>query len=125
MPDQTTATEPSPNATHEVERDRWPAWCGRLTEEHAGRDLRLYFVDEALGEVRLADGIPFIAIDHDQLGSAVAFTVRYGDGVVPIRYVIAEPRVVQEAPASSGDGVDLVIEDSTRRKSFVEISQAG
>ena len=122
MPDETTATHAPQTATREVERDDWPTWCNRLSEERSGHEMRLSFADEALGDVRLADGIPFIAIDHDELGSAVAFTIRYGAGVVPFRYVIAEPRVVREEPDRSGDGVRLVIEDSTRRRSFVKIS---
>ena len=110
------------DATSEIERDEWPAWCARLTEQWSDRHLHLSFVDEALGEIQLADGLPFLSIEHDQLGTAVAFTIRYGDGILPIRHVIAEPRSVREGLDTAGVLSRVTIEDSTRRKTFVGIS---
>ena len=108
--------------TTEIPRDDWASWCVEATERQAGRELRLHFEDDALGSVRLAEGQPFIAIEHDELGAAVAFTITYGAGVVPVRYVIAEPREVKQHHDEAGEVQQVTIVDSTNRRTFVSLA---
>ena len=107
--------------TRSIERTEWSAWCASCTAAQSGRVLTLSFIDAALGEVELASEQPLLAIDYDELGSSVAFTIRYGTGVVPINYVIAEPRIVTEEFGSDDRVARLVIEDKTRRRTFVAL----
>jgi len=106
----------------EIPRGDWAEWCTRASAENKGRAVRVTFADDALGEVRLSDGMPLVTLDYDELGSAVAFSIRYGDGVVPIRYVIAEPRRVTQELDAAGDLSRVIIEDSTNRRTVVGLS---
>lgn len=117
------AQQPNGTGTStEVPRDDWATWCAEATERQSGRELVLYFEDEALGSVRLAEGQPFVAIEHDELGPSVAFTIKYGSGVVPVRYVIAEPRQVTQQRNDAGEVHQVLIIDSTNRRTFVSLA---
>jgi hypothetical protein len=108
-------------ATEEVPPGEWPEWCRQASQRQHGRVLVLYFADDALGEVRLAEGQPFVAIEHDQLGKSVALTLKYGDGVVPMRYVIANPRQVLLEKDDEGQVRQVTIVDITGRRTFISL----
>lgn len=108
-----TATEVSPG--------EWPAWCADASARHRGRKLILHVADDALGHVRLAEGQPFVAVEHDTVGPNVALTIKYGAGVVPVRYVTAEPQEVLQHRDDSGQVQEATIVDSTGRRTFVSL----
>jgi hypothetical protein len=110
-----------PAGANEVPRPAWSAWCEATSTDRHGRPLILRYADVALGQVRLAEGESFVSIDHDELGGAVALTIRYGDGVVPRRHVIAEPRHLLAEEDPEGHVTLIVVEDSTRRRTFLEL----
>ena len=105
----------------DIEPDDWPTWCREATEANGGRTLVMHFSDSALGDVRQGTGQKFISIDHDKLGPAVALTIKYGDGVVPINYVIADPREVQQHRDADGVVKQVTITDGTGRRTFVSL----
>ena len=112
----------SSGSASEIPHDEWPTWCKSASDRLSGRGLNLYYQDVALGEVRLADGQPFVALEHDVVAEMEALTVKYGDGVVPVRHVIAEPSEVLQRLDAAGD-IDLVtILDSTGRKTFISLA---
>ena len=111
-----------PEGATEVPRDRWSEWAARASQEGRGRPVSLRYADVALGEVQLAQGEPLVAIDHEELGGTVALTIRYGDGVVARRHVVAEPQRVLEEQDDAGRLVLLVIVDSTRRMTWVGLA---
>ena len=123
-PDRPIDAHPAalPEGATEVPPDRWSDWCARASQEGRGRPVSLHYADVALGEVQLAQGEPLVGIDHEELGGTVALTIRYGDGVVPRRHVVAEPRRVLEEQDDSGRLVLLVIVDSTRRMTWVGLA---
>ena len=106
----------------EVAREEWPQWCKSVTAARSGCTLTLRFVDDALGEIQLSDDKAFVGIDHEELGSAVAFTIRYGDGVLPMRYVIAEPQSVRQTTNESDELIAVDIVDSTNRRTFLSLA---
>jgi hypothetical protein len=112
MLEKPSVVEVDSTDAREIERDEWTAWCARITELWSEHKLQLPFV----GEVRLAEGLPFISIEHDQLGSRAAFTIGYGFGIRPIRHAIAEPRSVREEVDAADHVSGLIIEDRTRRE---------
>ncbi len=116
-----SAGEQANGSVTEVAPEDWPTWCREATEANAGRTLVMHFSDTALGDVRQGKGQPFVSIEHDQLGPAVALTIRYGDGVVPINYVIADPREVQQHRDADGEVTQVVILDGTGRRTFASL----
>lgn len=108
-----------------VAAEDWQSWCHEATEDLAGRTMTLRFQDRALGEVQLAEGQPFVAIEFDQLGPSVALTVKYGDGVVPVRYVIADPREVQQHRDDRDQVRQVAIVDGTGRRIQLSLEQGG
>ena len=110
-----------PDTAAEVPRAAWSDWCRSTSDDRQGRPLILRFADVALGQVRLAEGESFVAIEHDELGGSVALTIRYGDTVVPRRHVVAEPRHLFAEEDGDGHVRLIVVEDSTRRRTFVEL----
>jgi Family of unknown function (DUF5335) len=103
----------------EIKSVEWSRWCADTTAGLVGREIVLRFADQGVGEVRLADGKPFVAIEYDELGPAVAFTIKYGDGVLPVRHVVAEPRDVQQQLDADGVVERVTIEDSTGRRTLM------
>jgi hypothetical protein len=122
--DQPIDTEPAalPEGATDVPRDQWSEWFARASQEVRGRSVSLRYADVALGEVQLAQGEPLVAIDFEELGGTVALTIRYGDGVVARRHVVAEPQRVLEEQDDAGKLVLLVIVDSTRRMTSVGLA---
>jgi hypothetical protein len=123
-----TMTEPRPHQpagsepATEVSPEEWPAWCKKASADLSGHELDLYFTDPALGDVRLAEDQPLVAIEHDELGPNTAFTIVYGDGVVPMRHVIADPRVVMQQCDRDGVIRSATITDATGRRTFVGLA---
>ena len=105
-----------------VEPEDWATWCAETTQALAGRRLTLGYADSALGEVAVAEQQPFQGLDHDGFGSAVALTLRYGDSVVPLRYVIGEPRDVSVRRDAAGQIEEVAITDSTGRRSVIGLT---
>jgi Family of unknown function (DUF5335) len=118
----TQAGPSGPGATIEIESGRWSAWCVETTAVLAGRDLDLSFADRGIGEVQLADGMHFVAIEYDELGPAVAFTIKYGDGALPVRHVIAEPQDVRQRHDRDGAIESVTIEDKTGRRTLIVVA---
>lgn len=106
----------------EIAPESWAEWCRRATDENTGRSVLLRFRDEALGEVRLAEGQVFIGLEHDQLGASVALSVKYGDGVVPVRHVIVDPREVRQHEDASGTLDEVTVLDGTGRRTIMSLS---
>lgn len=107
----------------EIESDQWPRWCEETTADLGGRDMALRFADRGIGEVQLADGLPLVAIEYDELGPAVAITIKYGDGVLPVRHVIAAPLDVRQQRDASGDVERVTIDDSTGRRTVIALTR--
>ena len=108
-----------------IEGGDWPDWCRQATERLSGRTLLLHYQDSALGEITLAEGQPFLGLDYDKLGPSVTLTIKYGDGVVPVRYVIADPREVQQHRDAAGEVQEVTILDGTGRRTFVSLVEGG
>lgn len=113
--------EPGRGDTTEIEPGRWSAWCVETTAVLAGHELVLSFADRGIGEVQLAEGMPFVAIEYDELGPAVAFTIKYGDGALPVRHVIAEPQDVRQRHDEHGAVESVTIEDKTGRRTHISL----
>lgn len=122
MVDQQQPQDPVGATTSPIPRAEWPSWCEEASARHRGRELILHFADDALGDVRLAEGQPFVAIEHDTLGPTVAITIKYGAGVVPVRYVIAQPQEVLQHLDAEGRVYEVTIVDSTGRRTFVSLA---
>jgi len=105
----------------QIAQEDWIEWCRNATQANAGRNLSLRFEDQAIGAVSVADGVRFVAIEHDELGGIVALTVRYGAGVVPIEYAIAAPRTVSEVVDEAAEILHVTIVDSTGRRTLVRL----
>jgi Family of unknown function (DUF5335) len=110
-----------PESASEVPQDAWSEWSRATSSDRAGRPILLRFADVALGAVKVAEGTPFVAIDHDELAGSVALTIRFGDGVVARSHVVADPRHILAEEDRDGHVTLIVIEDSTRRRTFLEI----
>lgn len=122
MSAKTNAGEPNADAGIEVAAEQWSSWCKEATTDHAGRELNLHFADRGVGEVRLADGQRFVAIEYDELGPAVAITIKYGDQVLPVRHVVAAPLQVRQHRDPSGNVDRITIADSTGRRTFLSLA---
>jgi hypothetical protein len=113
----------STSGATEIGSDQWSRWCEEATADLGGRDMVLQFADRGIGEVQLADGQPFVAIEYDELGPSVAFTIKYGDGVLPVRHVIAEPRDVRQQRDADGAIERVTIEDKTGRRTLIAVTR--
>ena len=122
MSEQRPGEQGTPASSVEIPRDDWSDWCTRMTEADRGRTMSLRFTDEALSEVKVSDGQPFMAIDHQPLGGAITLTIQYGLYLLPMHYVVAEPRQILEESDASGRTVLVEIVDSTRRRTFISLS---
>lgn len=109
-------------ATVEVSPRDWPAWCEQASADLGGHELDLHFSDPALGEVRLAEDQPLVAIEYDELGPNTALTVKYGDGVLPLRHVIVEPRELLVERDHTGVIRAATITDATGRRTFLGLA---
>ncbi len=110
-----------PGGETEIDSGQWPTWCTEATADLAGRELDLRFADKAIGEVQLADGQPLISIEYDELGPAIALIIKYGDGVLPVRHVIAAPRDVRQRLDAEGAIERVTIDDSTGRRTRLSL----
>jgi len=122
MIDDRDTTTADRSHVREVPPEEWPSWCARATSSLSGRELVLHVADQALGDVRLAQGQPFVAIEHDDVGGIVALTIKYGSGVVPVNYVIAQPQAVRQHLDEAGDVQEVSIIDTTGRRTYVGLA---
>lgn len=106
----------------EVSPEEWPAWCQKASAHLSGHELDLHFVDPALGDVRLAEDQPLLAIEHDKVGPNTAITIKYGDGVLPLRHVIAKPRELLVEHDAAGAIRAATITDATGRRTFLGLA---
>ena len=106
----------------EVPHQEWRAWCRSASESMGGHEIILTYADVALGEVRLAEGQPFVSIEHVEIGSVETLTIKYGAGVVPVRHVIAEPREILQQQGDAGQVEQMTIVDATSRRTFVRLA---
>ena len=105
----------------ELESSDWSSWCETTTTDLAGRQVAVQFADQGIGEVQLTDAQRFVSIEYEKLGPAVAFTIRFGDGVVPRQHVVAAPRDVRLQRDADGSIEHVLIEDSTGRRTVMSI----
>jgi len=106
----------------EVPPEEWAGWCEKATSEHNGREVLLRQADQALGEVRLAEGQRLVAFEFDEFGNTTALTIKCGSPAVPVSYVVAQPQSIGEH--RDGDGVTDVVSilDSTGRRTSVSLA---
>ncbi len=122
MAEQHPHQPPGTGMVTEVARDEWPAWCRQASADLRGHELDLHFADPALGEVRLAEDQPLVAIEHDEVGPNAALTIKYGDGVLPLRHVIVEPRELLVEHDQAGVIRAATITDATGRRTFLGLA---
>ena len=106
----------------EIPREEWPRWCAKATADYSGREVALRQADRALGEVRLGRGQRLVAIEHDEFGRSEALTIKCGSTAVPVSYVIAEPRSIEQHHDPSGELAEVRIVDVTGRRTFVSFA---
>ena len=105
----------------EIESGKWSSWCEDTTADLAGRQVAVQFADKGVGEVQLTDAQRFMSIEYEQLGPAVAITIKFGDGVVPRQHVVAEPRHVRLQLGADDTIEHVLIEDSTGRRTVMRL----
>jgi hypothetical protein len=106
----------------DVAREEWPSWCARTSSELGGRELVLHRADQATGEVRLAKGQRLVAIEHDRFGRSEVLTIKCGSDVVPVSYVVAEPRSIRQTVGDAGDVQQVSIVDAVGRRTRVTLA---
>ena len=106
----------------EVPREEWPQWCAKVTSDNSGREVILRQADRALGEVRLGAGQQLVAIEHDEFGKTEALTIKCGSSAVPVSYVVAEPRSIQQQQDGAGTVVEVDIIDATGRRTSLSLA---
>jgi Family of unknown function (DUF5335) len=122
MTDERRTTTGSQSQGTEVPREEWPDWCERATSDYSGREVVLHQADRALGEVRLAQGQRLVAIEHDEFGKTEALTIKCGSTAVPVSYVVAEPRSIQQHHDAAGEVREVSIVDATGRRTLVKLA---
>lgn len=106
----------------DVAREEWPSWCARTSSELGGRELVLHRADQAIGEVRLAEGQRLVAIEHDTFGRSEVLTIKCGSDVVPVSYVVAEPRSIRQHTDGAGDVRQVSIVDAVGRRTRLTLA---
>ena len=106
----------------DVAREEWPSWCARTSSEQSGRELVLHRADQAIGEVRLAEGQRLVAIEHDLFGRSEVLTIKCGSDVVPVSYVVAEPRSIRQHSDDAGDLQQVSIVDAVGRRTRLTLA---
>jgi hypothetical protein len=71
MSDHTSTT------TKEIPAERWKAWCDTFTNGNRRRALSIDLVGDEVGDERLVDSLPLVAIDYDPLHKGDDFVVSY------------------------------------------------
>ena len=122
MTDKRDTTAENQGHITEVPREEWPVWCARATAEHRGRELVLRQADQALGEVRLAEGQRLVAVEYETFGRSEILTIKYGSGAVPVDCVIAEPRTIRQHRDEAGDVQQVSIVDAIGRRTLVRLA---
>jgi hypothetical protein len=122
MTDERDPTKGDQGQVTEVPREEWPSWCARATADHSGKVLVLHRIDRARGEVRLAEGQQFVAVEHEEFGTNETLTIKYGTGAVPVSYVIFEPQAIRQHRDEAGDVQEVSITDATGRRTLVSLA---
>ena len=106
----------------DVAREEWSSWCTRTSSELSGRELVLHRADQAIGEVCLAQGQRLVAIEHDRFGRSEVLTIKCGSDVVPVSYVVAEPRSIRQHIDGAGDVRQVSIVDAVGRRTRLTLA---
>ena len=122
MTDDQDSTIVDQGQATEVPRDEWHSWCERATADYSGRILVLRRKDRALGEVRLAEGQRFVAVDHEKFGTNETLTIKYGTGTVPVSYVVFQPQSIRQHRDEAGVVQAVSIIDATGRRTLVSLA---
>ena len=109
----------TPTTTKEIPAEGWEAWCDTFTNGNRGRSLSIDLVDDELGDERLAEGLPLVAIDYDPADKGDDFVVSYGQEAAPTSHVIQAPAGLWQAQDANGLVVSLEIEDKSGRRTIL------
>ena len=109
----------TPTTTRDIPAEGWEAWCDTFTKGNRGRLLSIELVDDEIGDERLAEGLPLVAIDYDPIDKGDDFVVSYGEEVAPTSHVIRAPARLWQAQDADGLVVALEIEDESGRRTIL------
>ncbi len=117
----TDGQNPTRAEQSKVPPEAWAGWCEQATTEHSGKEVLVRQADRALGEVELAKGQQLVAFEYDEFGKTTALTIKCGSSAVPVSYVVAEPRSIEEHRDSDGSVDEVSILDVTGRRTSVSL----
>jgi hypothetical protein len=109
----------TPTTTKEIPAEGWEDWCDTFTNGNRGRSFNIDLVDDEMGDERLIEGLPLVAIDYDPADKGDDFVVTFGDELAPTSYVIPAPARLWQAQDANGLVVALEIEDESGRRTIL------
>ena len=107
-----------------IHSERWEEFCDTFTQGNRGRTVSIEVVGLDVGDQRLANTVPFSAIDFDMLYKGYAFILSYGSAAPLTTHSIPEPAELWQAQDENGVVVALEIIDTEDRKTIIEFERS-
>jgi hypothetical protein len=102
-----------------IPAERWEEFCDTFTQGNRGRSVSIEIVGYDVGDQKLADSVPFSAIDFDTLFKGYAFILSYGSAAPLTTHTIPVPAEVLQTQDENGVVVALEIIDTEDRKTII------
>ena len=92
----------------QIKRADWPAFADQFSQDNLGRPVGVEIASPALGDERLAEKTPLVAIDFDPQGQGTIL-VTVGQGETTMTHTIPVPETVWLRSAPGGKALALEI----------------
>jgi uncharacterized protein YuzE len=92
----------------QIKRADWPAFADQFSQDNQGRPIGVEIASQALGDERMAEKVPLVAIDFDHQGQGT-FLITLGQGEATMTHTILAPETVWVRNDPDGKALALEI----------------
>ena len=92
----------------QIKRADWPAFADQFSQDNQGRPVSVEIVSQDLGDERMAEKVPLVAIDFDHQGQGT-FLITVGEGENTLTHTIPSPETVWLRSDPGGKALALEI----------------
>ena len=112
-------TNDKPTINKQIPSERWEEFCDTFTQGNRDRTVSIEIVGPEVGDQRLANAVPFSAIDFDTLYKGDTFILSYGSEAPLTTHTIPVPAELWQAQDENGVVLALEIIDTEDRKTII------
>jgi hypothetical protein len=98
----------------QIKRADWPAFADQFSQDNQGRPVGVEIASQALGDERMAEKIPLVAVDFDPQGQGTIL-VTVGQGETTMTHTIPVPETVwlRSDPGGRALALEIVADDQS------------